>query len=78
MPIDFTFNGPSNNAVELECNQCDKVFYIPVPSEGYAKWRNGLDISVAMPDLDNDSREFFLSKTCPPCYDSHYRNVHPY
>jgi len=53
----------------LECVCCAKEQSIDACPGDVEKWRDGELIQNAMPYLDADQREMFISGTCPKCWD---------
>lgn len=50
-----------------ECNFCGGVIDFRVPISGYWKWRGGMAVQDAFPELDATHRECFISGLCESC-----------
>ena len=53
----------------LECVTCSQEESISADPRDLESWRDGELIQNAMPYLDADQREMFISGTCPKCWD---------
>ena len=53
----------------LECVSCSQEKSIEANPRDVESWRGGELIQNAMPYLDADQREMFISGTCPKCWD---------
>ena len=56
-----------NVTVEIHCPFCGKTHYVEVNESAYWKWRDGMLIQNAMPDLAPTEREQLISGLCPDC-----------
>jgi hypothetical protein len=57
--------------VPTRCGFCGESHIVKnVPAQGYADWKAGKHIQVALPWLSPDDREMLMTGTCPPCWDS--------
>ena len=52
----------------LECVGCSQESAINADQRDVESWRDGELIQDAMPYLDADQREMFISGTCPTCW----------
>ena len=52
----------------LECVNCSPESAINANPRDVESWRNGHLIKDAMPYLNADQREMFISGTCPTCW----------
>jgi len=55
--------------LKKRCNYCDMTYSIPVTEEQVDKWRDGMLIQNAMPEVSNDLRELLISGTCGSCWE---------
>lgn len=53
--------------VEMACVFCAEDMYVEVPYQGFLAWLEGELIQNAMPDVDPESREKLISRTCSEC-----------
>lgn len=65
---------PSEN-VELEriCIVCHKYYKMSVPAEGLRKWKSGMLVQKAFPELSSSEREQIITGTHPECWDSLFK-----
>lgn len=47
------------------CKVTGKEYVVAVPREGYNKWKNGMLIQDALPELNTNQREFLISGISP-------------
>lgn len=47
------------------CEVSGKPYQVTIPAYQYLQWKSGTVIQRAMPDLNNEQREFFVSGTTP-------------
>ena len=52
----------------LECVQCSQERTIEASPRDVESWRDGELIQNAMPYLNEDQREMFISGVCPQCW----------
>ncbi len=52
----------------LECVRCSQESAISANPRDVEAWRDGVLIQDAMPYLDADQREMFISGICPTCW----------
>ena len=55
--------------VVVGCIKCAEAQHITVGNADLDSWQNGALIQDAMPYLDADQREMFISGICPTCCD---------
>ena len=55
--------------VDIDCPYCGKEYTITVPIKGFQKWKNGMSIQHAMPELSAKDRESLISGICPKCWE---------
>jgi hypothetical protein len=55
--------------VTPKCPICQRPSELKVPREGYALWKRGELLQVAMRELTADERELLLTGTHPACWD---------
>lgn len=55
------------------CVSCSKVQTVTVDAAPFHKWRSGMHIQDAMPDVSDGDREFLLSSICEPCFDAAFK-----
>ena len=53
----------------LECVRCSQEVAIDANPRDVESWRDGVLIQDAMPYLNADHREMFISGICPTCWD---------
>jgi hypothetical protein len=53
----------------VRCKGCKKVYSMTVSEDGYQKWRSGVLIQKALPELNADQRELLISQTCGSCWE---------
>jgi hypothetical protein len=51
------------------CVWCRKAQEVQVSSASFHKWRSGMHIQNAMPEVSTGHREFIMSGICEPCFD---------
>lgn len=51
------------------CLFCKKEYKIEVSEEGYLRWKHGVLIQEAMPEISKDDRELLISGICGKCFD---------
>lgn len=52
------------------CRICGMLETAVVKKSEYERWQSGEYIQDVWPDMDADSREMFISKTCRTCFDA--------
>lgn len=52
------------------CPVCGEKSTVTVPSDGYEKWRGGMFIQRALPDLHPTTRELLMTGTHGVCWDA--------
>lgn len=57
------------------CNECGKTKRLRVNAAGYDRWRGGMLIQDALPELTADDRELLITSTCGECYDEAARKI---
>ncbi len=61
-----------NHDIKITCTMCRNEKIIPMTAEQYIQLEEGLlkgeHIQDAVPDLDPEWREMFLSGICPDCW----------
>lgn len=67
--------GPKSLSVPIECKMCNKTHTIKAPEEGYKKWKGGMLIQIAMPQMSPADRELLISGTCDPCFRKLWKGV---
>jgi hypothetical protein len=55
--------------VAVPCVKCKNTQEVPVDFEGFQALQSGEYIQEALPELDADMRELFISGICPKCWD---------
>ena len=66
----FTEVGPR------QCSSCGKVYNYKVPTKGYYEWVVlRYPIQKAFPDIDVDTKESLLMRTCIPCTKAIWDNL---
>ena len=58
--------------VNIQCPFCGKYHSVEVSTRGYALWRAGELIQIAMPELSATKREQLISGICPSCQKSFF------
>lgn len=53
--------------VTMECPMCGTTETNVVPTEGWVKWRRGMLIQRAMPEVNECIREFLMTGCCESC-----------
>lgn len=56
---------PATITIEKKCVFTGKMYKVVVPIEGYSKWRKGMLIQDALPELSAEDREFLISGISP-------------
>ena len=51
-----------------QCMFCGKTGTVEVPEDGFQKWRDGVLIQDAMPDVSKEVREVLITGTHPECW----------
>lgn len=65
---------PAMVRVVTECPLCGRGEIIPVPREGYSRWRAGVAHSQdAMPEVHAIQREQLITGICGPCWEDSFR-----
>jgi hypothetical protein len=60
--------------VKIPCIDCPLQLEIPINLENFERWiRKETLIQEAMPELNVDLREMFLSGICPDCWDATFK-----
>jgi len=59
--------------VEVTCGICKTTHKLTVPIEGFIKWRSGVLIQQALPELSADDRELLISGVCGGCFDDMFK-----
>jgi hypothetical protein len=60
---------PNTSAnVEVQCVGCKNILAIKLSIEGFQKWRAGMLIQNALPELSADERELLISGYCGTCW----------
>lgn len=54
--------------IKVVCHFCGKIKEVEVSGEGYHKWKAGMLIQRALPELSVEQRELLISHTCPACW----------
>lgn len=54
--------------VKVRCRFCLKLLDLPVTEEQLAKWKSGVLIQNAIPDLSPEMRELLISGLCGECF----------
>lgn len=54
---------------DLVCQVCSVERRIEPTIRGWVRWRGGIHIQHALPELTEDDREMLISRTCPECWD---------
>lgn len=65
--------GHYHTSVELggHCNMCHRFQAVSMTLEQWKQWVTAQKvIQDIFPDMDSDSREFLISRTCGECYES--------
>jgi Fe-S-cluster-containing dehydrogenase component len=52
----------------VQCRICDRICSIKVRDEDLKRWKSGVHIQDAMPDLSAGDRELLISQTCNECW----------
>ena len=61
---------------EFKCVNCGDVHVVVVPEKDYEDWESGrVPIQNAMPYLDPNVREIFLSGWCGKCFDEFWKGL---
>ena len=55
--------------VAVTCRSCGKQHVVRVSVDGFAKWKNGMNIQEALPKVSASDRELLISGICPTCWD---------
>lgn len=58
-----------NKTFIITCTHCHEEYPVKVNRDGYFKWRSGVMIQDALPELNADERELMVSRTCSGCWD---------
>ena len=54
-----------------QCRMCGEFDIVPVSAEQFQDWANGEKlIQDIFPELNSDSREFLISRTCGNCFET--------
>lgn len=65
-------------AKKLKCRKCGTIHVVVIPMDDYKAWKSGcILIQDAMPYLDPDVREMFLSGWCGTCWDKLFNEMNP-
>ena len=56
---------PTTITITKKCVFTGKEYSVVVPIEGYSKWKKGMLIQDALPELSVDDREFLISGISP-------------
>jgi hypothetical protein len=56
--------------VQTHCPECGKPDTFAVNDEGLKKWRQGVHIQGALPELSAAKREQMMTGICSPCWDA--------
>lgn len=56
--------------IRTTCPFCNKVQSITVNTQDYRRWKGGLLIQEAFPNLSADDREALMTGICPACFPS--------
>jgi len=59
--------------IEKTCPFCEKVERHAVPTEGYLKFKHGMLVQRALPDLNECIREFLITGFCTDCREENDR-----
>lgn len=65
----ITMNADNTITFGRCCPICGTMQAVRVSVGSYVSWQTGVLIQDAMPELNADQREFFLTGICPPCWD---------
>ena len=55
--------------LEVKCVACNKLHYVNVGVDDFAKWQSGELVQVAFPYLSDSDRELLTSHTCDKCWE---------
>jgi len=51
------------------CTKCREITKFSLDREGFMKWKGGICIQEALPDVSPDIRELMISGVCGTCFD---------
>lgn len=66
---DIKTGSESETGVDVECRVCHITCNVPATQDQIRKWRGGMLIQKAMPNLSIDQRELLISGLCGTCFD---------
>ena len=56
--------------ITIKCRECEEDFTFEAPMSGILKWKDGMLIQKALPELSAELREVLISHVCPKCWDT--------
>ena len=56
--------------ITTKCPWCESVQTVKAQPDQYQKWKAGVLIQIAMPDLNASQREALITGICDKCWDT--------
>ncbi len=55
--------------LNIQCPFCNRISTVEVKQESFNKWKQGMLIQNAMPELSKQDRELLISGVCSLCWE---------